>query len=466
MTPVSAFWYIILLLWATYLPYGGQFVYNYLRHRKEFTFKAKGEAPAVADQVVFQVTTTSVTENSAMVAGTIERVREACAAHGFRNYTIRTLSDDPRDAANPLHVDVAMVTPAEYETNAVKKGRSMQYAVELYRAEQGDKSKTWIFHLDEESVMLPQTLEAVLGFIASGKGVLAEGPIFYPSVFSGNPITRIADAIRSATCYFCVAAMSSGRAPSHIHGSNLLVRMDVECEVGWALGKTIAEDQLFGLKVFEKYPKMGWHGGIVLESSPRTVKGMVAQRKRWVVGTLQNWKEMPASVKRSVAFRLGTWGIGFVAALIAIPLWLLTATYFPFKVTGYRSDWVALTAPFFRMFPFAAQVANPPFLTPTQVFYDLFDGRLLFHYVPMHPLETALGLMALPSLLIWMGSYCIGFLYNHSFQFGDTKLWSHLKDVVVLMLSLPVIGVLENYPLVKGILEYRQGRADWVVTPK
>jgi cellulose synthase/poly-beta-1,6-N-acetylglucosamine synthase-like glycosyltransferase len=466
MTPSTVFWYLILLLWATYLPYGGQFTYNYLRYRRRFMFKATGSAPEVQDSIVFQVTTTSVVNNLRMVSGTVDRVREACAALGFRNFTIRTLSDDPRDAVNPLGVDVAMVTPSGFETNAVKKGRSMQYAVERYIGEPGDKSRTWIFHLDEESVMLPQTLEAVLHFIAGRKGVLAEGPIFYPSVFTSNPVTRVADAIRSATCYFCVSAMSSGRAPSHIHGSNLLVRMDVECEVGWALGKTIAEDQLFGLKVFEKHPQMGWHGGIVLESSPRTVRGMVAQRKRWVVGTLQNWREMPKDVKRSVGFRLGTWGVGFVAAMVAIPLWVMTASYFPFKVAGYRSLWVGLTAPFFRVFPFAAQIANPPFLTPTQVFFDLFDGRLLYHYVPLHPFETALGLMALPSLMIWMGSYCIGFVHNHSFQFGDTKLRSHLKDIAFLMASLPVIGVLENYPLIKGVLEYRQGKADWVVTPK
>jgi hypothetical protein len=65
-----------------------------------------------------------------------------------------------------------------------------------------------------------------------------------------------------------------------------------------------------------------------------------------------------------------------------------------------------------------------------------------------------------------MSSYCLGFVYNHSFQFGDTKLRSHLKDIAILSVLLPVIGVLENYPLVKGLVEYRQGRADWVVTPK
>ncbi|HME18650.1 MAG TPA: glycosyltransferase family 2 protein [Nitrososphaerales archaeon] len=453
MTPTSALWYIILFLWAAYLPYGGQFAFNYLRYRKRFTFKATGKAPPVGDHIVFQVTTTSVTENPKMVGGTIERVREACTSLGFRNYSIRTLSDDPRDRSNPFGVDIAMVTPPEYETNAVRKGRSLQYAVEAYRSEPGDKSRKWIFHLDEESVMLPQTLEAVLTFIASGKGTLAEGPIFYPSVFTKNPVTRIADAIRSSTCYFCISTMTGGKAPAHIHGSNLLVRMDVECEVGWALGKTIAEDQLFGLKVFEKYPKMGWHGGVVLESSPRTVTGLVAQRKRWVVGTLQNWKQMAAGVKRSTAMRFGIWGVGFVAALVAVPLWLATFAYVPVKLYNPSASFLTF---FF----------NAPYLTPGQVIFDLFDGRLTGHYLPLHPFETALGFLALPSLLIWMGSYFLGFVYNHSFQFGDTKLRSHLMDVFVMMLSLPVIGVLENYPLVKGLVEYRQGRADWVVTPK
>jgi cellulose synthase/poly-beta-1,6-N-acetylglucosamine synthase-like glycosyltransferase len=229
--------------------------------------------------------------------------------------------------------------------------------------------------------------------------------------------------------------------------------MDVECEVGWGLGKTIAEDQLFGLKVFEKYPRMGWHGGVVLETSPRTVGGLVAQRKRWVVGTLQNWKAMAGSVKRSTAMRFAIWGLGFAAALIAVPLWLTTFAYVPVKIYNPSANFLTL---FF----------NAPFLTPGQIVFDLFDGRLLNHYLPLHPFETALGILALPSLLIWMGSYLLGFVYNHSYQFGDTKLRSHLADVAFLMLALPVIGVLENYPLVKGMVEYRQGRADWVVTPK
>jgi len=455
MLPSTVFWYLVLLLWATYLPYGSQFVYNYLRYRSKFTFKATGRAPPVSDHIVFQVTTTSVTDNASLVGGTIERVREACEALGFTNYTIRTLSDDPRDSSNPFRVDSVMVTPSEFETNAVKKGRSMQYAVETYRSEPGDKSRTWIFHLDEESVILPQTLEAVLTFIASEKGVLAEGPIFYPSVFSANPITRVADAIRAATCYFCVSAMSSGKAPSHIHGSNLLVRMDAECDVGWALGKTIAEDQLFGLKVFEKYPQMGWHGGIVLESPPRTVSGMLAQRKRWVVGTLQNWRHMPGSVKRSVAFRLGTWGFGFGAALVSVPLWLLSVMYAAAQVQGQSS-----------ILGIPQGVLDTPYISGAEMVWDVLDGSLGRYMNMGEAVAVVVGMMSLLGLFIWMGSYCIGFVYNHSFQFGNTRLRSHLKDTAFLMVSLPIIGVLENYPLIKGMVEYKQGRADWVVTPK
>jgi len=455
MTPITLFWYCVLFLWATYLPYGSQFAYNYIRHRKDFTYRATGVAPAVDDSIIFQITTKSVTERPGLVKETVERVREACSSLGFTNFSIRILSDDPRDESNLFGVDRVMVTPGDYETDAVRKGRSMQYAVETYRCEPGDKSKTWIMHLDEESVMLPQTLEAVLAFIASGRGTLAEGPIFYPSVFSKNPITRIADAIRSATCYFCVGAMSGGKAPSHIHGSNLLVRMDVECDVGWALGRTIAEDQLFGLKVFEKYPRMGWHGGVVLETSPSTVKGMLAQRKRWVVGTMQNWEQMPPNVKKSVAFRLGTWGIGLGAALVSVPLWLLSVLYAAAITQGQTS-----------ILGIPHGVLDTPFVSGAEIVWDAIDGQLGRYLTVNEAFAMALGLISLTGLLIWMGGYLLGFIYNHSYQFGDTKLRAHLKDVAILTALLPVIGVLENYPLVKGLVEYKQGKADWVVTPK
>ena len=41
--------------------------------------------------------------------------------------------------------------------------------------------------------------------------------------------------------------------PAYIHGSNLLVRSDIEEEVSWENGKTLAEDTLFAIKARIKY---------------------------------------------------------------------------------------------------------------------------------------------------------------------------------------------------------------------
>ena len=35
--------------------------------------------------------------------------------------------------------------------------------------------------------------------------------------------------------------------PAYMHGSNILLRSDVEEKVGWENGKTIAEDSLFAI---------------------------------------------------------------------------------------------------------------------------------------------------------------------------------------------------------------------------
>jgi egghead protein (zeste-white 4 protein) len=32
----------------------------------------------------------------------------------------------------------------------------------------------------------------------------------------------------------------------HVHGSNLLVRSDIEDSIGWNFGPTLAEDEIFG----------------------------------------------------------------------------------------------------------------------------------------------------------------------------------------------------------------------------
>jgi hypothetical protein len=128
--------------------------------------------------------------------------------------------------------------------------------------------------MDEESYVMPQTILALIKFIGKNEAVASEGPIFYPLKFdSANLLTAIAESARPFACYDCVSQMTKP-PPLHMHGSNLLVRSDVEDAVGWNFGSTLAEDQMFGYKIYEKYGNgsMGWHGGVLLEQPPLNLK--------------------------------------------------------------------------------------------------------------------------------------------------------------------------------------------------
>jgi cellulose synthase/poly-beta-1,6-N-acetylglucosamine synthase-like glycosyltransferase len=444
-------WYVVLLLWLAYLPYGLAFLINYARNRHIFLYKPNGILPRIGATIIFQITTLSVTDNVDIVERAIASVRRSARELRLSAFKVVTVSDDPRDASTKVDADEAIVVPASYECNALKKARSLNYAAQRYKEVVRGLEKTWIFHIDEESVVLPQTVEAIVKYIASEDGVLAEGPILFPSTMSKNTLSGVADSIRSSSCYFCVSTITGKSPPSHLHGSNLLMRADVETDIGWANDKSIAEDQLFGYYAHEKYPRFGWHGGIVLESSPSSIAGLMRQRKRWVVGTLQNWKHMNAKLKRETGFRLSIWTTGFFATMVSIPLWILTVFYF---VSGALHLQVGTMA-----------FLQPPFLTTGQLASSALSGGAGSYHFSGDLLQVVLGVGAAASLAIWAFSYVLGFYLNHLYN-SRAGFVRHARDVLTLLLSLWFVGFLENEPMVAGLVEFLQGKSSWEVTPK
>ena len=157
-----------------------------------------------------------------------------------------------------------------FSPNAIKKARALQFAIESRRKLKKQNSDHWIFHMDDESYVVPQTILSILKFIREKKGIASEGPIFYPLKFeTANRITALAESMRAFGCFECVTHMHNP-PPIHMHGSNLLVRSDVEDKIGWEFGPILAEDQRFGYELYKKYGRnsMGWHGGILLEQPP------------------------------------------------------------------------------------------------------------------------------------------------------------------------------------------------------
>jgi len=91
---------------------------------------------------------------------------------------------------------------------------------------------TYIFHLDDESQITKQTLCSILSYIEDNPKPISEGLIIYPVQEKEEiKISNLMDTLRPFCCFECLELMNSGK-PAYIHGSNLLVRSDVEEDIG------------------------------------------------------------------------------------------------------------------------------------------------------------------------------------------------------------------------------------------
>ncbi|HEY9407377.1 MAG TPA: glycosyltransferase family 2 protein [Nitrososphaera sp.] len=388
--------------------------------------------------IIFQITTRSATRTSVVKRG-IRSIINSAQEISFCNYHITVVTDDPQDrwTLRRERCEVVVVEKS-YHTNAIKKGRALQYAVDHRRRIAKNTSKRWIFHMDEESYVTPQTILALLKFIAKGKGVVSEGPIFYPLKFeSANILTALAESVRPFACYDCVSQMRNP-PPLHMHGSNLLVRSDIEDDIGWKFGHTLAEDQMFGYKVYEKYGygSMGWHGGILLEQPPLNLKDHFFQRRRWFLGTMQNLDKFPQWHRYKVMFKSVTLFLGFASGVASTAL-LINAYISPIFLQSLHGL-EAITS---------AVMLLPSHVNPLAAFYSI-----LFSTLTAPPVEFATSAILTFATLVWLGSYQLGLFLNlrYSKITRSKKILLHLKTLVLC----PVLGLIETFPAVWATIEY------------
>lgn len=386
--------------------------------------------------IIFQITTRSATKTPVVKRG-IDSIINSSLKINYNNYQISIITDDPKDRTtlNGIKCEV-IVVEKKFKAFAIKKGRALQYAVEHRRKAGKNIASYWIFHMDDESYVTNQTIISLLKFIREGNAIASEGPIFYPLKFeSANPLTAIAESIRPFTCYDCVSQMTNP-PPLHMHGSNLLVRSDIEDSIGWNFGQTLAEDQIFGYKIYEKYgsKSMGWHGGILLEQPPLNLKDHFMQRRRWVIGSLQNMQRFPLIHKFKLMFKLTTYFMGFVSGVISTILYF--HAYIPkllslLPMHGINLD---ITSWF--------DILMKTFFSESTVNASI-NGNTL---------DPIVGLVLLFPYTMWLFSYQLGLFLNTRYSKVSVikRIVLHLQT---LLLSF-VIGLIETFPAFWAMLEY------------
>ena len=434
----NAFIAIAMFFWLSYVPVAMISVWKTIKNRKLFVEEDFSIPFFKNSSIIFQITTRSATRTSVVKRG-IRSIINSAQEISFCNYHITVVTDDPQDrwTLRRERCEVVVVEKS-YHTNAIKKGRALQYAVDHRRRIAKNTSKRWIFHMDEESYVTPQTILALLKFIAKGKGVVSEGPIFYPLKFeSANLLTALAESVRPFACYDCVSQMRNP-PPLHMHGSNLLVRSDIENDIGWKFGHTLAEDQMFGYKVYEKYGygSMGWHGGILLEQPPLNLKDHFFQRRRWFLGTMQNLDKFPQWHRYKVMFKSVTLFLGFASGVASTAL-LINAYISPIFLQSLHGL-EAITS---------AVMLLPSHVNPLAAFYSI-----LFSTLTAPPVEFATSAILTFATLVWLGSYQLGLFLNlrYSKITRSKKILLHLKTLVLC----PVLGLIETFPAVWATIEY------------
>jgi beta-1,4-mannosyltransferase len=428
---------IATFFWLSYFPIAIVSVWKILKNRKMFVERDLRRVlndPAV----IFQITTRSATNTSVVKRGIQSIIRSAHDVN-FYNYQISVVTDDQQDVWT-LKKEKCEVVVVEknYYTNAIKKGRALQYSVEHRRRVARDTSKYWIFHMDEESYVTAQTILALLKFIRNNKGIASEGPIFYPLKFeSANRLTAIAESTRPFACYDCVSQMTNP-PPLHMHGSNLLVRSDIEDHIGWDFGSTLAEDQMFGYKVYEKYGRgsMGWHGGILLEQPPLNLKDHFFQRRRWFLGTMQNLEKFPRWHRYKVMLKSVTLFLGFASALASTAL-LIHAYLLPlFSLSSFD---LGMLSSSLMLLP-----SNIPIISAFNSIAMSASASARVEFV-----TTAILLF---TSLVWLASYQLGLFLN--LRYSKMKWAKKMLLHVQTLLLCPLIGLIETFPAFWAIIEY------------
>jgi hypothetical protein len=306
------YWDYLWLIWVLSSLLFIRFYVYLLAHRSKLIAKPVKEKFGTPE-ILFQVTTKG---NIGIVQDTIDQINSVCKDIGYTKYNIWAVTD----AQEKFEGCRTIIVPQKYSCNAIYKGRALQYAVEIRREEKISSKDIYIYHLDDESLITKQTLCSILSYLEGNPKPISEGLIVYPLREKETiKISNLMDTLRPFCCFECVGMMASGN-PAYIHGSNLLVRSDIEEEVSWENGKTLAEDTLFAIKARIKYgaEAFGWHGGVIEEKSPLTLKDLFKQRRRWFYGLIQNFKYFSFKERIRQSLRALIWISGLISGIIAI----------------------------------------------------------------------------------------------------------------------------------------------------
>jgi egghead protein (zeste-white 4 protein) len=260
-------------------------------------------------------------DNVPAVQGTVRSIRATMAALPVYPYTIEVVTDVPVPLPAVREI-VPLVVPNDYRTprGSLYKARALQFAVE--RSTLPDRA--WIMHLDEESHI---TRSVVLGIYravveehSSESPRIGQGLILYHRNLEEDLIFGLADSIRSGDDLgrFYVQHRL-GVTLFGLHGSFILVRNDIEKEIGFDVGPegSVTEDAFWALEHMALGRRCRWVDGVIVEQAPQRLRDFLKQRRRWFVGLCQVVRHAPVPLRwrLPLAFSIVAWSLAWLGVL-------------------------------------------------------------------------------------------------------------------------------------------------------
>lgn len=223
-----------------------------------------------------------------------------------------------------------IVVPHDFKTaNGTKyKARALVYAHKVLIQEGLVNKDVWIYHQDDESKVGEDTFLGIMDYIinASDKDVFAAGIIVYADSLSYTP-SKAQEPARSYDDFrILFTTKTGGKLSFGHHGSHLLVRSDVEVEIGWDFGDVRTEDWMFGLMMWQRHrPANTVLKGFCYEKPPLSVMGLLKQRRRWAFGAMQIIRDRRVKLGFRLTALYGV--ISWLSALPSLLVFVLNVLY-------------------------------------------------------------------------------------------------------------------------------------------
>lgn len=265
---------------------------------------------------LFQITTIGTNPESTQAV--INSIHHAVSDYPYKIWVV-TEPDDPHQYNEAEKI----VVPKQYTSpnQSTDKTRALHYASQLRKKRGLTEDQRWIVFLDDDTRFTQAYFREILKI--DPKSVGAQGMVSVRHDYGEHLLSSLADNIRPADCIsFCSLCNRQG-TPMLTHGEGLVVRSDIEKEIGWDFGDVLSEDFLFGRQLARMFPgRFEWLNASIEGKSPLCWDDFTTQRRRWLWGAIE---AVPRIQRKAVFFVMIRYAVTFLGM---ISLTLGTLNYF------------------------------------------------------------------------------------------------------------------------------------------